>query len=95
MYSYFYALNRVNHRMALLDLLGFDIQYVLQFTHVYIFSGIELVGPSKRIWAGIVISYFYAVGLVILAGLASVLRNWRHLTMACAVPNGLFLLYWW
>ena len=55
----------------------------------------EFVGPSKRVWAGIVIAYFFALGLVVLAGVAYFLRDWKYLEIACAAPNGLFLVYFW
>ncbi|WAR09240.1 LOW QUALITY PROTEIN: ORCT-like protein, partial [Mya arenaria] len=53
--------------------------------------GMEMVGPSKRIWAGVVIEYFFALGLVILAGVGYLLREWRYIEMVAAFPNILFL----
>lgn len=57
--------------------------------------GMEIVGPSKRVWAGIVIEYFFAVGLVVLAGVAYALRDWMYIEIATSVPSVFFLLYWW
>ncbi|VDI31068.1 MFS transporter, OCT family, solute carrier family 22 (organic cation transporter), member 4/5 [Mytilus galloprovincialis] len=57
--------------------------------------GLEMVGPSKRNWAGIVIHMFFAVGLVYLAGMGYFLRNWQHVGLAIAAPCVLFLCYWW
>ncbi|XP_021380019.1 organic cation transporter protein-like isoform X2 [Mizuhopecten yessoensis] len=57
--------------------------------------GMELVGPSKRVWAGIVIEYFFALGLVILGGVGYGFRQWKYTEIACAAPSAFFLLYWW
>ncbi|CAC5395440.1 SLC22A4_5 [Mytilus coruscus] len=58
-------------------------------------SGLEMVGPSKRNWAGIVIHMFFAVGLVYLAGMGYFLRDWQHVGLSIAAPCVLFLCYWW
>ena len=55
----------------------------------------ELVGPSKRMWAGIVIAYFFAAGLVILAGVGYLIRDWMYLELALSIPGVFFLIYWW
>ncbi|XP_060068379.1 organic cation transporter protein-like [Ylistrum balloti] len=57
--------------------------------------GMELVGPSKRVWAGIVIEYFFALGLVILGGVGYAFKEWKYIEITCAAPGALFLLYWW
>ncbi|XP_069134928.1 organic cation transporter protein-like [Argopecten irradians] len=57
--------------------------------------GMELVGPSKRVWAGIVIEYFFAVGLVILGGVGYAFKEWKYTEITCSAPAVLFLLYWW
>ncbi|XP_060551325.1 organic cation transporter protein-like [Ruditapes philippinarum] len=57
--------------------------------------GMELVGPSKRMWAGVVVEYFFAIGLLILAGVAYLLRDWKYIEMAVAFPNILYLSYYW
>ncbi|XP_033740181.1 organic cation transporter protein-like [Pecten maximus] len=57
--------------------------------------GMELVGPSKRVWAGIVIEYFFALGLVILGGVGYAFREWKWTEITCSAPAALFLLYWW
>ncbi|XP_033740180.1 organic cation transporter protein-like [Pecten maximus] len=57
--------------------------------------GMELVGPSKRMWAGIVIMYFFALGMVILCGIGYAFKEWKSIQIACAAPSAFFLLYWW
>ncbi|CAG5134163.1 unnamed protein product [Candidula unifasciata] len=55
--------------------------------------GLEIVGPSKRTIAGIVIEIYWVVGMFIMTGLAYGLRHWNHLQLALSVPSVFFLLY--
>lgn len=55
--------------------------------------GLELVGASKRAMCGTLISYMFAVGEMILAGVAYALRNWTLILLATSAPVFLFLLY--
>ncbi|KAJ8314567.1 hypothetical protein KUTeg_006717, partial [Tegillarca granosa] len=48
--------------------------------------GVELVGPTKRVWAGIPIHIFFAIGLVYLAGSAYLFRNWFYVQLTVAIP---------
>ncbi|XP_060077972.1 organic cation transporter protein-like [Ylistrum balloti] len=67
-------------------------------TSVYITAfvlGLEIVGPSKRRWAGILINYFYTAGLIVLSGIGYGLRHWKYIQIACSAPAALFLVYWW
>lgn len=57
--------------------------------------GLEMVGPSKRVWAGIVIHAFFALGLVYLAGAGYLLRDWQYISLAVAGPCVFYLSYWW
>ena len=66
-----------------------------QWSFLIILSGMEIVGPSKRVWAGVVIEYFFAIGLVVLAGIAYAIREWKYIEIAVSVPSVFFLLYWW
>ncbi|XP_071956980.1 organic cation transporter protein-like [Antedon mediterranea] len=52
--------------------------------------GTELVGPSKRTFAGIVIEFYFAGGYMILALLAYLIRDWKYLQLAMTLP---MLLY--
>ncbi|KAK3098129.1 hypothetical protein FSP39_016424 [Pinctada imbricata] len=54
-----------------------------------------MVGPSKRVWAGVVIHAFFAIGLVYLSAVGYFLRDWQHIDIAIAVPCVFYLLYWW
>ncbi|XP_046374364.1 organic cation transporter protein-like [Haliotis rufescens] len=57
--------------------------------------GMELVGPSKRVIAGIVIELFWCLGLFILGAVAYGIRNWQHLQLILSVPPVLMLFMWW
>ncbi|XP_071113439.1 organic cation transporter protein-like [Haliotis cracherodii] len=57
--------------------------------------GVELVGPSKRVIAGIVIELFWCLGLFILGAVAYGIRNWQHLQLVLSVPSVLLLFMWW
>lgn len=51
----------------------------------------ELVGPSKRALLGTLFPTVFAVGIGLHAGLAYVLPNWRHYTIATSLLSGLFV----
>ncbi|XP_069131245.1 organic cation transporter protein-like isoform X1 [Argopecten irradians] len=57
--------------------------------------GVELVGPSKRKYAGIVIEYFFSVGLMLVAGVSYFARHWFYINIICSAPAILFVVYWW
>ncbi|XP_069102161.1 organic cation transporter protein-like isoform X2 [Argopecten irradians] len=54
---------------------------------------IEMVGPSSRVFVGIIIELFWCAGEVILCGLAYFVRDWRILQLTIAVPCTLLLSY--
>ncbi|KAJ8029557.1 Organic cation transporter protein [Holothuria leucospilota] len=45
----------------------------------------ELIGPSKRVLAGVAIQLFFAVGYMALAGLAALIRSWRYLQLTVSL----------
>nr|XP_034332276.1 uncharacterized protein LOC105331458 isoform X2 [Crassostrea gigas] len=78
-----------------------------EFTVSRIFSGVsvggllntcyvmdlELVGPDMRMLAGIVYMLFWGIGAILLTGMAYLIRDWRKLNLALALPTILFLFY--
>lgn len=57
--------------------------------------GLELVGPTKRKFVGIATNYFFAIGLLVLAGVGYLLRDWQYILLALSAPTVLFWIYWW
>ncbi|KAK3098544.1 hypothetical protein FSP39_020489 [Pinctada imbricata] len=78
--------------IALRFLAGSSVGGLLAITFV---MSMELVGPSKRMWAGILIELFWAFGCMLLALLAYLIRDWRYLNLAVSVPTVLLLSYAW
>ncbi|PIK43918.1 putative organic cation transporter protein-like [Apostichopus japonicus] len=52
----------------------------------------ELIGPSKRVFAGVAIQLFFALGFMALAGLGSLIRKWRYLQLTISLVPLLNLL---
>uniref|UniRef100_T1HCZ8 Major facilitator superfamily (MFS) profile domain-containing protein n=1 Tax=Rhodnius prolixus TaxID=13249 RepID=T1HCZ8_RHOPR len=62
---------------------------------IKIIQTIELVGPSYRTMVTILTNIAYSLGLVALAVIAYLVRDWRQLALATSVPFLTFFLYWW
>ncbi|XP_069100955.1 organic cation transporter protein-like isoform X2 [Argopecten irradians] len=57
--------------------------------------GIELVGPTKRQYAGFLLNFFYSGGSVLLAGIGYGFRHWKYIQIVSTAPLLLSLIYWW
>jgi len=55
----------------------------------------EMVGPSKRLYAGVVCQFFFTTGYILTAAFAYFIKDWRILQAALSAPGVLFLCYWW
>lgn len=55
----------------------------------------ELIGPKYRLVAGIVIQYFFAIGYVLLTGIAYGLKDWTYIQFAISAPSFILLIYGW
>ncbi|KAJ8307492.1 hypothetical protein KUTeg_015576 [Tegillarca granosa] len=64
----------------------FDAAFVL---------GLEMVGPSKRVYTGIIIEFIWCLGECYLLIAAYFVRNWRYLQLAFSVPIAIMALYCW
>ncbi|XP_052807207.1 organic cation transporter protein-like [Mya arenaria] len=76
-------------------LLTFSVGFfaVGNFMPVFVI-GMEFVGPPYRRIAGVVSGFEWAAGNIILAGLGYLIRDWKTLQLACALPGVLFQLWW-
>lgn len=55
----------------------------------------EMVGPSKRLFAGIFVMMFFSVGFMLTAVFAYFVHDWRWLQIALTLPGLLFMCYYW
>ncbi|XP_015589763.1 organic cation transporter protein isoform X2 [Cephus cinctus] len=56
---------------------------------------LEMVGPKKRLVAGVGCQLFFTTGYIMTAGFAYFITDWRMLQIAITIPSFAFLLYWW
>lgn len=54
-----------------------------------------MVGPSKRLVAGVGCQLFFTTGYILTAAFAALIKDWRMLQIAITVPSIVFLVYWW
>ncbi|XP_022293454.2 organic cation transporter protein-like [Crassostrea virginica] len=76
------------------------LRFVVGFSSAGLFMstfvlGMEMVGPSKRLWAGIVIQYFIALGMVLQCLVGYLIREWKYNAIIVSAPAALLLSYWW
>ncbi|XP_055328147.1 beta-alanine transporter-like [Paramacrobiotus metropolitanus] len=71
--------------------IGLTVPSSLRIPMIY---AIELVRPEKRTRVGILSTASYAVGTIMLAGLAYILPEWRRLSLATSLPELVLLLAW-
>ncbi|KAK7503293.1 hypothetical protein BaRGS_00005558 [Batillaria attramentaria] len=64
------------------------------FTNAFVI-GMELVGPSKRVWTGYVMEIFWSLGMMLLAPIAFFVRDWQRLQLTTSLLTLPFLSYWW
>lgn len=61
----------------------------------YFISAAELVGPKYRVITSATSSSMFAVGQMILGGVAWVVQPWRYMIMALHIPCFLIISYYW
>ncbi|XP_060567474.1 organic cation transporter protein-like isoform X4 [Ruditapes philippinarum] len=75
-------------------------RFIVGFSNMGMFMsafviGMELVGPSYRVAAGIIIEFFWCIGLFLLCFIAYFVRTWNMLQLALAIPTFLLFAYFW
>ncbi|CAH2047635.1 unnamed protein product, partial [Iphiclides podalirius] len=64
------------------------------YSSAYIFAT-ELVGPKYRVLAGAICPSMFAVGSMILGGVAWGIESWRHMILTLHVPCFIIISYYW
>lgn len=55
----------------------------------------EMVGPSRRLFAGVVSMMFFSFGYMLVGAFAYFIYEWRYLQIALTLPGVLFMFYYW
>nr|XP_022331937.1 organic cation transporter protein-like [Crassostrea virginica] len=67
----------------------------LSYYHGAFIIGMEMVGPSKRLFSGTLILEVYVFGEFLLVFFAYFIRDWKWLQLALAIPMVSTICYWW
>ncbi|KAF6024790.1 hypothetical protein EB796_016902 [Bugula neritina] len=57
--------------------------------------GMEMIGPQHRLFVGIVIEFFWAIGFLLLIAIGYAIRIWKYIQLAISLPTLLFISYYW
>ena len=67
----------------------------LVYNNICCVVGMELIGPSYRLVAGVVIQIYWAGGFFILIGLGYAIQNWSYFQLTITLPMILFTSFYW
>ncbi|BES88423.1 Organic cation transporter [Nesidiocoris tenuis] len=81
---WFWAVSRV--------IVGLTIPAVYQIPFII---SLELVGPNYRSFVTVMTCLFYTLGLMLLAVVTYLVRDWRLLAFVTSLPFILYYVYWW
>ena len=54
----------------------------------------EMMGPGKRIFSGLLICVFFGVAMLLMGLVAAALRDWVYITIVSNTPFALLGVYW-
>ena len=78
--------------MVIKVLLGISTQTTFSLS---ITAGMELVGPNKRTFAGMMCDFYWTIGVLLCLPIAYVIREWRNIQLVlCLLSVPLFSLWW-
>ncbi|XP_044741732.1 carcinine transporter isoform X2 [Chrysoperla carnea] len=72
-------------------IVGLTIPAVYQIPFII---SLELVGPNYRSFVTVLTCLFYTCGLMLLAGVTYLVRNWVALSLVTSTPFLLYFIYW-
>lgn len=55
----------------------------------------EIIGPKYRMGAGFLLHIVFSFGLILLAGVSYLIRDWSHLELMINLPCIFYIVYWW
>jgi len=55
----------------------------------------EIVGAPRRMFTGMMIQVFFAVGVCYVALVSFLLKSWQYINLAVVIPTVFYLSYWW
>lgn len=73
-------------------LVGLTVPAIYQIPFII---SLELVGPSYRSFVTVMTCLFYVGGMLLLAGVAYLIRNWVYLCLVTSLPFFTYVVYWW
>ncbi|XP_063863454.1 carcinine transporter-like [Scylla paramamosain] len=73
-------------------LVGLTVPAIYQIPFII---SLELVGPSYRSFVTVMTCLFYVGGMLLLAGVAYLVRNWVYLCLVTSLPFFTYIVYWW
>lgn len=59
------------------------------------FSGMEMIGPSKRTVCGITFQGVFAIGIMVVSFWASLIKDYRLLQVVYGAHSLLLIGHWW
>ncbi|KAG7162834.1 Carcinine transporter-like 5 [Homarus americanus] len=72
-------------------LVGLTVPAIYQIPFII---SLELVGPSYRSFVTVMTCLFYVGGMLLLAGVAYLVRNWVYLCLVTSLPFFVYVVYW-